>query len=767
MSAIEMMDPKMDSGMICNRVQRKVYNLEQGIENGRIKIENIDDEEKIGIIDDTFACLVTWLEGHSLAQTVFTNLYLQNPPIIKDKTIRTLSYVTLRLVEIIRGIIVDSGVFEEEDFQAMTYNYRLDWDIPDVRLVSWMKEIEEESSKSVKSLRREVEEMTKGGERGEEVGVRVEEVNRKIALKNGLGSRARFIRSFHLLLLDFSKPRRDSQTKIITFPDDTTRHLDHCSQSLASWFQTVHLGVKAPSSRESNCDKNSSPSGKVTSEEKVTSSDLSESRADYPTISGFDPLINQRLLPPTFPRYAEIRSRRETVEYLVKLVNRFTYLINGIQCVTDLHKAMDFLSDFSRLSNSSTLPQLNPSEPNKKPAEPNKKPSEPNKRPAEPSSKLATGSSCVLSRSILQSCYLHQTNSGRFSETVKEGIDVFIRGGGMQWKDPLIVEGIESFTRTCSKVLMSLVIINGHNRARQREKWVMILEELGHLQSESDSLDALIKIQVRCRSEGPIGSETGIFCTYILYHILRVMIKYTLTGFELELYSAHEYHYIYWYLYEFILGWMVSTLTRASNIVEEQTMLMEANKSSSVKGKKKENERKKNKKKGACVKERAHVREIMYYQGMQQLTGGLCKCIGAFKKEGCIKVPKMTGGDSKRNLPPNTNSDTNEDPGANQDSDGNEKSDENLCTDHALFGSEQIRYEHRFMPFSTVFAPPVVTYGQYVEMTQKYASAQTTDDLYMIAQHCFEEASRIFSNIANPDDEVRFALQLFHDPLAN
>ena len=32
MSAIEMMDPKMDAGMMCNQIQRKVHNLEQAVE---------------------------------------------------------------------------------------------------------------------------------------------------------------------------------------------------------------------------------------------------------------------------------------------------------------------------------------------------------------------------------------------------------------------------------------------------------------------------------------------------------------------------------------------------------------------------------------------------------------------------------------------------------------------------------------------------------------------------------------------------------------
>ena len=32
MSAIEMMDPKMDAGMMCNQIHRKVLNLEQAVE---------------------------------------------------------------------------------------------------------------------------------------------------------------------------------------------------------------------------------------------------------------------------------------------------------------------------------------------------------------------------------------------------------------------------------------------------------------------------------------------------------------------------------------------------------------------------------------------------------------------------------------------------------------------------------------------------------------------------------------------------------------
>ncbi len=78
MSAIEMMDPKMDAGMRCNRKNNggKPMTFESARERGHLKVDIVANRELLGVMDDTLCCLVTWMEGHSLAQTVFTNLYL-------------------------------------------------------------------------------------------------------------------------------------------------------------------------------------------------------------------------------------------------------------------------------------------------------------------------------------------------------------------------------------------------------------------------------------------------------------------------------------------------------------------------------------------------------------------------------------------------------------------------------------------------------------------------------------------------------------------
>lgn len=130
----------------------------------------------------------------------------------------------------------------------------------------------------------------------------------------------------------------------------------------------------------------------------------------------------------------------------------------------------------------------------------------------------------------------------------------------------------------CPQPFCNLIQIHGHNRARQRDKLGHILEEFSSLQDEV-SFSFLVKYD---RADSAIINDliicklsNGVLCflqaekvdaalhsllmklepqrqhlaclgTWILYHNLRIMIQYLLSGFELELYSMHEYYYIYW-----------------------------------------------------------------------------------------------------------------------------------------------------------------------------------------------------------------------------
>jgi hypothetical protein len=73
-------------------------------------------------------------------------------------------------------------------------------------------------------------------------------------------------------------------------------------------------------------------------------------------------------------------------------------------------------------------------------------------------------------------------------------------------------------------------------------------------------------------------SHVLYFSTWLLYHVLRLMVRYVLSGFELELYSAHEYPYLYWYLYELLFPWLSTCLHRADAHLLAMEQMTEAQK---------------------------------------------------------------------------------------------------------------------------------------------------------------------------------------------
>lgn len=66
--------------------------------------------------------------------------------------------------------------------------------------------------------------------------------------------------------------------------------------------------------------------------------------ADHPIMMGFEPLVNQRLLPPTFPRYAKIIKREDMVAYFSKLIERIKTVCDVIN-TTNLHGILVNIAD--------------------------------------------------------------------------------------------------------------------------------------------------------------------------------------------------------------------------------------------------------------------------------------------------------------------------------------------------------------------------------------------------------------------------------------
>ena len=141
------------------------------------------------------------------------------------------------------------------------------------------------------------------------------------------------------------------------------------------------------------------------------------------------------------------------------------------------------------------------------------------------------------------------------------------------------------------------------------------LSDLSALQEEAERLDSYMHgIMLKADNN---WAYRACLSSWVLYHTLQVMIRYTLSGLELELYSAHEYHYVFWYLCEGLFNWLLSTLSRANTfVVEHDTIFGESAKGRSG------GAAKKNKKK---LKTRPHQAEITYNQALHSLCGGYYK----------------------------------------------------------------------------------------------------------------------------------------------
>ncbi|XP_076101281.1 N-alpha-acetyltransferase 35, NatC auxiliary subunit-like isoform X5 [Mytilus galloprovincialis] len=583
MSAIEMMDPKMDAGMMCNQIQRKVLNFEQAVSADTCKIKELSIPQLIGIIDASMACLVTWLEGHSLAQTVFTNLYLHDPYIIEDRCLKAFSIGMLKIIDHIRDRVNRASVFEEEDFQTMTYGFKMAADITDVRATGMMKEVEDDINRILKTTR------SKPGED------RQPDIEQEHELNMALYARIKFSRLLLTLLLSLNKEKCEGVPHV-------KKLVTQMEEVLPVIKTTLSCGIQ-PETKE-------------------------VSKNDYPTIMGFEPLVNQRLLPPTFPRYTVIKSREECVSYMETLMNQL-HILPEITQMVSLHTILDTFKEFSK------------------------------------------SSPCVLSRSLIQLTFL-PVNKRVFGtipmvDYLKDTIRNFIAPPCLSQKSQLYNNAqaktfVDAWFMQAVRPVCTLIQIPGHNRARQRDKWGHILEELSALQEEADKVDAYLH-QLLSKTE-PSRQHIACLGNWVLYLILQAMVSYLLAGFELELYATYEYHYVYWYLSEMLYSWMINTLHRADNFLLEHETVAD----SQQKGK----SNKKNKKK---KRTKTLNKEITQAQAEQQLFNGYYKAVLGFRQDGKLFQPNFE------------------------------------------FDSEEVRYSHRFQPFTTVSTPPYIHYNQYREMS--------------------------------------------------
>ncbi|XP_062221658.1 uncharacterized protein LOC133920994 isoform X2 [Phragmites australis] len=293
MSALEIMDPKMDSG-----IERSGYNsIDEAIEDGVAPIplnldRTLDIQCTLDVMDHLFSCEATWHKGHTLAQTVFTCIYLMRMERTSSHALLNSFCRILRATcNAIISVVSTARTHEEEDLFTMSFGLPLR-DEADEKCLSILNSIEETISRQLRACKAQTLPKKKTLEG-------LESLQDNPELEEGycraLLCRLRFRKHFFHVVMCMRKPHG--------------RGLELARKHVASCLTELSLMLK---SREF-----------LKSQSNVT---LQQGDENCTTASGcqpvgFDVSLNSRLLSPTPPRAVKVLSWSNAIGYFEKLLH--------------------------------------------------------------------------------------------------------------------------------------------------------------------------------------------------------------------------------------------------------------------------------------------------------------------------------------------------------------------------------------------------------------------------------------------------------------
>lgn len=114
MSAIELMEPKMDVG--CGEFKNSMdVTLPESLSHAQV----------VAIMDELLACLATWLNAHTLPQTVFSCVYVQRLDDIPRADLRAFIRAIVAVLESTRSLATVEFVCDDEDLILNTFGFDL------------------------------------------------------------------------------------------------------------------------------------------------------------------------------------------------------------------------------------------------------------------------------------------------------------------------------------------------------------------------------------------------------------------------------------------------------------------------------------------------------------------------------------------------------------------------------------------------------------------------------------------------------------------
>ncbi|XP_015169363.1 N-alpha-acetyltransferase 35, NatC auxiliary subunit isoform X3 [Solanum tuberosum] len=292
MSALEIMDPKMDSGMV-----RTYYSVDEAIEYGAAPIplsfdKTVDVQRVIDIMDHLLACEATWHKGCSLAQTVFSCLYLLRPDRASSHALlHSYCRVMRATCNAVVCTVSDTRTNEEEDLFTMTHGLPLKVDGDD-KCLTMLHAVEETIARQLRACKATLSK--------KRVTEDIEPLQNNPDLEEGfcksLLCRLRFRKHFYHVVTNMKRPQGRGL-------ELAKKHIACCFEELESMIKSAEFlrSINAPGTLEDGMKNETTASG------------------CQPV--GFDSTLNSRLSAPTPPRAIETISWKKAAEYFQKLLH--------------------------------------------------------------------------------------------------------------------------------------------------------------------------------------------------------------------------------------------------------------------------------------------------------------------------------------------------------------------------------------------------------------------------------------------------------------
>ncbi|KAM0883840.1 hypothetical protein ACQ4PT_031369 [Festuca glaucescens] len=319
MSALEIMDPKMDSGM----ERSGYYSIEEAIEDGIAPVplsldKTLDIQRTLDVIDHLFSCEATWHKGHTLAQTVFTCIYLMKiERIASHAVLNSFCRILRATCNALISVVSTARTHEEEDLFTMSFGLALK-DEGDEKCLSVLNSVEETISRQLRACKSQALSKKKTLEG-------LESLQDNPALEEdycrALLCRLRFRKHFHHIVTCMRRPHG--------------RGLDLARKHITSCLTELSLMLKSQEFLKSRSD--------------IT---LQQGDARCTTASGcrpigFDVSLNSRLLSPAPPRAVEILSWSDAIRYFEKLLHDLD-IICALSLDPVLENVLQFIAQFQK-----------------------------------------------------------------------------------------------------------------------------------------------------------------------------------------------------------------------------------------------------------------------------------------------------------------------------------------------------------------------------------------------------------------------------------